>query len=865
MDDTILKIAIAAFFHDIGKFADKDVLDITKQYINDNSTYLPFRDGRHTHHHAVYTSAFVEYMKDDLPLEFNTSGWGDGDSFINLAAGHHNPETPLQQIITEADWLTSGMDRTQFVDHDNKQISFRDYRKTRLLPLFEQLKNPSKDAPDNFLFAYPLKPLSPEYIFPEKKSTISNDDSKIHYQKLFDGFISELKSLRHKNENLSLWFEHFESLIMSYTSSMPSARAGDVLPDVSLYDHLRLTSSFASALYLYHRVNGSLNIDAVKKRNKQKFLLVSGNFYGIQDFIFSGYGDTRKYRSKLLRGRSFYVSLLSEMSAHILCDKIGLPFISVILNAAGKFTILAPNTKETVAAVAETKEKINEWLMDISYGEISIGFTELKAAPDDFSPENFINLWEKLGKLSEENKFSKIDLEKYGGVVSKYLDQFNNKIEHPMCPLCGKRPAVPETANHLASNQAGPVCRLCADHIFLGTRLVKNSRIIIGKNGANIWECSNSLMEPLCGQYQLCFTSSEDKDYKLADMQDIIKYWNISNISDSPADSDVTRKFLNGYVPVYDQYDLKDERLLSTQKSDAKKAQMIDEINIGDPKTLSHIAVSALNHVENGKCSGIDALGILKADVDHLGMLMGCGLDEKRFTISRLATLSRQLNFYFALYLPHLLATDERFKNIYTVFAGGDDLFLIGPWNRIYELVIVLQKTFSDYVCNNLEVHFSAGISLKKAHTPIDGMAESAEEALEKSKDGRNRITMFSQTAKWEEIEDLEMIRKKLKEWLVEELITKSMLYRLNEFIEMAAQAKKLLDRRTDVYFKEMDCLKWRALFSYSATRNIGKKIKNKENRKQKTDELIAYITGWLEKYEGKLKIPLWNILYNLR
>ena len=864
MDDTTLKIAIAAFFHDIGKFADKDVLDITEQYINDNSAYLPFRDGRHTHHHAVYTSAFIEYMKNDLPLEFNTSGWGDGDSFINLAAGHHNPETPLQQIITEADWLTSGMDRTKFADHDNKQVSFRDYRKTRLLPLFEQLKNPGVDAPDNFLFEYPLKPLSPEYIFPEKKSNVSNDDSKIHYQKLFDGFVSELKTLRHKNDNLSLWFEHLESLIMSYTSSMPSARAGDVLPDVSLYDHLRLTSAFASALYIYHRVNDSLNIDAVKKRNKQKFLLVSGNFYGIQDFIFSGYGDTRKYRSKLLRGRSFYVSLLSEMSAHILCDKIGLPFISVILNAAGKFTILAPNTEETAAAVAETKEKINEWLMDISYGEISIGFTKLKAAPADFSPENFINLWEKLGILSEETKFSKIDMERYGGVVSEYLNQFNNKLEHPMCPLCGKRPAVLETKNRLPSEQAEPVCRLCADHIFLGTRLVKNSRIIIGKKDANIWGRSNSLMESIFSQYQLCFASSEDKDHQITDMRNIIKYWDITNMADSPADLDVSRRFLNGYVPVYDKDDLNDERLLTTRKSDLKKEQMIDEINIGEPKTLSHIAVSALNTLENGKFSGIDALGILKADVDHLGMLMGCGLDEKRFTISRLATLSRQLNFYFALYLPHLLANDERFKNIYTVFAGGDDLFLIGPWNRIYELVIVLQKTFSDYVCNNREIHFSAGISLKKAHTPIDGMAESAEEALEKSKDGRNRITMFSQTAKWEEIEYLEMIRKKLKEWLDEELITKSMLYRLNEFIRMAAEAKDLLYRK-DVYFKEMDCLKWRALFSYSSTRNIGKKIKDKKKRKQKTDELIACITKWLEDYEGRLKIPLWNILYNLR
>jgi len=38
-----------------------------------------------------------------------------------------------------------------------------------------------------------------------------------------------------------------------------------------------------------------------------------------------------------------------------------------------------------------------------------------------------------------------------------------------------------------------------------------------------------------------------------------------------------------------------------------------------------------------------------KADVDHLGLLLACGLKDERFTVSRLATLSRQLNSYFVV------------------------------------------------------------------------------------------------------------------------------------------------------------------------------------------------------------------------
>jgi len=91
----------------------------------------------------------------------------------------------------------------------------------------------------------------------------------------------------------------------------------------------------------------SLEEDSVRNSKEHKFLIVNGNFQGIQNFIFSGYGDIRKYRSKILRGRSFAVSLLSELAADMLCREIGLPFTSVILNAAGRFTILAPNIRNT--------------------------------------------------------------------------------------------------------------------------------------------------------------------------------------------------------------------------------------------------------------------------------------------------------------------------------------------------------------------------------------------------------------------------------------------------------------------------------------------------------------------------------------
>jgi len=72
-------------------------MTIPKQYANDNADqYQPFYNNHHSHIHALYTAAFIEQFADKLP-----PGWGDGDSFINLAAGHHKRETAMQECTTQ--------------------------------------------------------------------------------------------------------------------------------------------------------------------------------------------------------------------------------------------------------------------------------------------------------------------------------------------------------------------------------------------------------------------------------------------------------------------------------------------------------------------------------------------------------------------------------------------------------------------------------------------------------------------------------------------------------------------------------------------------------------------------------------------
>jgi CRISPR-associated protein Csm1 len=873
MDDTVLKIALAGLLHDIGKLAE-DGMYVSPEFLDGNAhLYQPFFNSNYTHRHAVFTAAFIDHIEKFLPSKFNKAGWGLGDPFINLAAGHHTPVTPLQWIVAMADRISSGWDRNNFESDYNQAIAWQNYRKTRLLPIFESLLKDEKER-KHYAYRYLLKELNPQNIFPlpYKEAVPENDEvARKEYKKLFDDLIFALEKLRHKDLNLELWLEHLDSLLLIFTSMIPAARAGKVTPDVSLYDHCRSVSALSSALYLYHRDTGSLTTTEIRDYDQKKFLLIGADFYGIQDFIFSDSGEAGKSRAKILRGRSFAVSLYCELAADMLCRRIGLPSTSLLLNAAGKFTIISPNTQQAKEAILEVESKINSWLMSISFGENAIGISTVDASPDDFVPHRFLPLWESLTKRMAERKFHKFSLDEFGGAVSGYLDEFQNDLNPPLCPYCGKRPSSPEAEGYGDKDNDKSMCRICRDHIFLGTNLVRKIRIAVTSKEADIYDADDKLLAPIFDEYQVAFTSGVLN--RLAASGDLYKYWDIAIDESGELSKEVTARFLAGYVPLFREEDRYYDRILRGKKSEKKKEQLIEDIRDRNPKSFEHIAATAMNiktSTDGVEYCGIQAMGILKADVDQLGLLMACGLGENEFTISRLATLSRQLHFFFAVFLPHLLKTKHQFQDVYTVFAGGDDLFLIGPWNRMIDLAAWLRSRFADYTCHNDQIHFSAGISIQKPNIPLNKLAKDAEDALEKAKAGNpekaergNCINVFGETATWDEFLELRRIGNRLRNWREKELINNAMIYRLNAFIGLANMEKEIL-KEESIRLEDMEYLKWPAYFRYSTERNIGRQLKDEIEKRKAKDE-FGVAAKWLKEYGSLLKIALWDVIYNNR
>jgi len=843
MDIDILKIALAGLLHDIGKFIERTGEEIPDDYIANNQfLYQHKYEGRYSHKHALYTAYFIETFRDYFPKELIDHSSHE-ISLINLAAKHHNPNSIEQKIIQEADYLSSGIERKEF-EEANESV-----RKAFEIPLFPILEDISitenwrENKPENFKFSYPLKEISPLTIFPQQK----HNYNKEIYKELYEKFIKVFQQLPHK-ENPILWMEHLDSALFVFTSSIPSAtltqtRDGfkEIISDISLYDHGRLTSAIAIALYLYHKETGTLNENAITDKEVKKFLLIEGNFYGIQDFIFSEGASTSKNAAKILRGRSFYVSLLSELSADFVLQRLGLPFTSVVINAAGRFKIIAPNTENSIKIINQTERDINKWLIENFYGEVSLGITYLEATSNDFiDKEKVYELYKNMGQVSEEKKYKKIDITEHGGSFSSYLDNF---LGANICPVCNRRPN--KQKNKIKDEN---LCDICYDHVKIGESLVKKDIIVIATKDAELEE---KLRIPIFGKYQLSFVSG--KLSKLVKEGKIIHYWNLNYLwnNEPPFKDFASIKLINGYVPKFTEEYKKDIDKLKYKESPDEIKEIEEFLMEGSILSFHHIAKLALMHSESG-FTGIDAIGVFKADIDNLGTIFSRGLRYEKRTFSRYTTLSRQLNLFFTLYLPYLCK--KEFKNIYTIFAGGDDLFLIGPWNEMIEFSKRISNDFSSYCCKNPEISLSAGLFITKPETPVFTMAEESEKSLNKAKiEGKNRITIFNITLPWDKLSEIEIIREHLDSWLQNKILSTAFMYKLNEILSMAEKEIQIIKKQD---FKELNPLTWRAKLYYFVTRNVAKK----SNVSQ--EEILNKLVSWIDNYRESFRIPLWQTLY---
>ncbi|MEZ5537174.1 MAG: type III-A CRISPR-associated protein Cas10/Csm1 [Thiolinea sp.] len=910
--DASCRIALAAFLHDLGKFAERARIDEAgikdadgNQWADLNKQlYCPQYNCRHTHVHAAYTAISMDLLERHLP---DLTGedmtpfkpWKDkgaDDSLINAAAMHHKPETFLQWVIATADRVASGFERVTFADYNaaEDELSGKTGKKlnhytARQLTLVEQITLDEAKRitrSDQFDYCYALEPLSPSALFPQRRDDIEktgNAEAQNQYRKLWDGFTQALEAIpsTHRHD-LSLWLDHFETLWGTYTYAIPSATAGNTMPDVSLYDHSRTTAALAVALWRYHadqqhdenEVREQLRAQWDVKRDQQdthrdawsenKFLLIQGDFFGIQNFIFLAGSETQKRAAKLLRGRSFYISLLTECAALKVLDALDLPSTSQVINAAGKFLIVAPNTPEVIARLRQVQTELEQWFLDYSYGQSGVGLAWLPASCNDFrkgkagTEAPFQKLVKRLFETLELRKYQRMHLIADAAtdtamVFDGFLDAFNN--EQGVCAIDGRSPGTEKL-----KDTDRYISKLAKDQMEIGGYLTKYHRLLITRDTETLRTTPQvkTLGVKVFG-YRIAFTDHEQRTGRfkpLVDENALLRAFDFS-LPESSTDAlwnGYARRYINAYVPKVTDNDLLEE-------GNGKYAKVSDLLEKDELKTLNHIACDDRKQIGDERWQGQTALMTLKGDVDNLGMIFQQGLGAPTF--AKMAALSRQMNAFFAIYLPWLCS--QQFPNVYTVFAGGDDFFLIGPWHSTMKLASQMQQDFQRYVANNGEVHFSSGLSMTKPKLPIRYLADTGEEALEdaksytdkKTSDTKNAVSCFSQVMSWHDFKDLMERGEKLGQQREQQSLSTGYLYGL----------LNLVDMREELEQGKPEKALWRSYFSYRTYRMLERKRDlSEQKRKTLHAEMAKDIAeDGIETHKGNYRVALFTHLYQQR
>lgn len=660
----------------------------------------------------------------------------------------------------------------------------------KLFSLFEHINQ----GIDKSQFFYDFKPLSPNSIFPTKD--VKGTDFSILWQQFVKAVENDIP-ISHRN-NLSLWLDHFDTAMQCFTCNLPSPYSNEI----SFYDFTKAVAAFAVAL-------------ADEKADKENpFLLIQGDFFGIQDFIFSGGSESNKGAAKILRGRSFQVSLFTELAALKILNACKLPTTSQMMNAAGKFLIVAPNTEEVKNAIKQVQTELNQWFINETYGLIGLGIAVQPAKSSEFEQANYEKLVKKLFENLEEQKLKRLDLTD--------TTQSVQKVEYPngVCKMNSFFPAQSGKEHSIISE----------DQIKIGEMLAKKQRIIVADIDAEInhqYE-TQILKLPIFG-FKVIFTNSREDTKEFGypvKLLQIYRFWDFSLPKDTNAQiwNGYARRYISAYVPFDEEGKI---------------------ITFEDIQT---------------KDEGQKALMTLKGDVDNLGTIFQKGI--KPANIAKMAAFSRQMNQFFSLWLPAYCA--ENSPNMYTVFAGGDDFFLIGPWHSTQKVAYEMKQAFARYVAENPEIHFSVGMVMSKSSIPVPRLGDLAEEALEKSKSidkgekvstaaGKNAVTIFNRSVKWADWKQLCDLEEEIHRLAETYKISTSYLYSLIRLCEQAADEKNI------------ESTMWRSRFYYRTARYVTDKLP-KENRNKALSEMsISLGDKGIASYKLNFAIPLTNYFYQKR
>ena len=730
MDEKLINLQIGALLHDIGKIVRRAGKGGKNRHSKAGSDYLENRELLDKEkYREVYD--MIKYHHNE---EINEK----------LKQNDKLDDSSLAYLVYEADNIASGVDRVKYDgdEGDKKQV-----KKNEGLPLnsiFNKLNVQKNNIEKNFKS---LKYDRLSFNIPKKKI----DEKKIEKEEYLDNVLNQLKEdLEEMKQKNILTPEKLNSVLEESCIYFPSSSYVDY-PDVPYYDHVKLTAAVAVCMYIYDMEkennrdykNKYFKKSQKKEREKTKFLFVSGEFTGIQNFI---YTITSKMAMKSLRGRSFYLELFIEHIIDEILEALNLSRVNLIYSAGSQFYMLLPNVPKTIEILENYKKIVNDFLLkelgtsvyyEISHTETSAEELGNKLS-ENIKKENQIKEIFKRNSIETSrkklNRYSEKQLEEIFDEDS-YLNKIYNDTKE--CVICKKSEKEEILIKNFQNESNGniEICDSCKNYIKLGRDISKSfhqKRTFFTEK--NCEENSSKLKFP---------------KYPKGSVEIVFK--NFETVEEVEKESDKFYRF----------YSINDDYFGKGNSRNIK----IGNYNIKSTNEEKENSLVEFTELVK-KSKGIERLAVLRADIDNLGTLFQTGFEDRGFVnidgekepykfvrFSKTVVLSRYLSDFFKrvinLILERKNLTDEKnelFKeycniitertkektegrNIVLVYSGGDDVFAIGTWNDIIEFSVDLRTAFKEISSDR--VTLSAGIGFFDENYPIFQMAQKTGE-LEK-------------------------------------------------------------------------------------------------------------------------------------
>ena len=817
-------VSLAGLLHDFGKFTNR-----SSNYVKNikNKEYKTYK-------HPVLSKEFICFLEENKIIESSELL----ENLKELVLKHHESYTfkevnlsvkdikneKLQRIgniVARADNYSAAERRNETVENNQKENTH--WMRKPLNSIFEtiSLDNHVNREVTSY-FAYKLKTLNYETIFPQRLATgiDANSFKGNKEEELYNhisNFLEEVKKIN--SSDYDIFFSQLYLLMEKYMWCIASDTQTKI-SDISLFDHLKSTSALALSSYKYHKENNLLENGNQPKEKIKQFRILIGDVSGIQNFI---YDDIKSEgAAKTLRGKSFFVKMISDAIALYLIKELELNLTNIILTAGGKFYILLQNTEDSIKKIEEIKEKLNNYLYKEFFGQLFVNIVTLEVNGDEIA-KKFTKILEKgnreLNWQKEKRFFNQIrenpifDVE-YRNDGTTALDRINEKFKE------------------------------------MGGKIPKSKFIGIRYNHEGDNKNTFQILENMSIQF---FKSKEEINTsgKNEKIDIVISLNNIEIVEKFPT----ILRFISNYAPL--------------------------EENGRSLKSFEGISDAA---------TGNKKIAVYKADVDNLGMIFSIGFkknknisdeelekDEKEKeddfrSISRISTLSRNMEYFFSywmnsifekgkveIWLRDKIKKEIDLRDIYVLYSGGDDLVIIGPWDKIIYVSYLIRKNFEQFVTENNEVTLSGGIAISHPKLRIINGIDKAGELEEKSKEidkDKNALTLFDRSFKWDEFEKIFEFAERLQRIYGNKeekgIITQAFLYRCLNYAEMA---EKLYESLSEIDNSSkagkninFNLLTYISKFEYDYGRNILPKLEGLESEIKKNKEKLEKVIENKEK-----------------